>query len=53
MVDYSLENREEIIKRLRRLPSLSEDPAWKVLKNPDDWGVDDASEKVDEYIYGA
>ncbi len=52
MVDYSLENREEIIKRLKRLPSLEADPAWKALKHPDDWGVEDASEKVDEYVYG-
>ena len=53
MVDYSLENSEQIVKRLRRLPSLADDPGWKALKHPDDWGVDDASEKVDEYIYGA
>ena len=52
MVDYSLENSEEIVKRLRRLPPLEEDPAWKALKHPDDWGVADASSKVDEYLYG-
>jgi hypothetical protein len=53
MVDYSLENRQQIVKRLRRLPALADDPAWKALKRPDDWEVDDASEKVDEYLYGA
>ncbi len=52
MVDYSLENKEEITKRLKRLPPLEADPAWKSLRHPDDWGVDDASEKVDEYLYG-
>jgi len=51
MVDYSLENREQIVKRLRRLPALADDPAWKALRHPDDWGVDDASERVDEYLY--
>ena len=52
MVDYSLENRAEIVKRLKRLPPLENDPAWKLLHRPDDWGVDDASERVDEYLYG-
>jgi hypothetical protein len=52
MVDYSLENREEIIKRLRKFPPIEEDPAWKLLHKPDDWGVDDASEEVDSYLYG-
>lgn len=52
MVDYSLENKDEFLKRVRKLPPLEEDPAWKKLKHPDDWKVRDASEKVDEYIYG-
>lgn len=52
MVDYSLENREEIMKRLKRLPLLEDDPAWKALQKPEDWGVEDASERVDEYLYG-
>lgn len=52
MVDYSLENKDEIIKRLQGLPPLEEDPAWKMLKEPDDWGVEDASEKIDGYLYG-
>ena len=53
MVDYSIENKNEIIKRLKRLPPLEEDPAWNALKKPDDWGVEDASEKIDEYLYGS
>ncbi|MBI3023017.1 MAG: hypothetical protein HYY68_04720 [Thaumarchaeota archaeon] len=52
MVDFSLERKEEFIQRLRSLPPLEEDPAWKMLSEPDDWGVRDASEKVDEYLYG-
>jgi hypothetical protein len=53
MVDYSLENKQEILKRLRRLSALADDRAWKALRHADDWGVDDASQKIDVYIYGA
>jgi len=53
MVDYSIENKKEITKRLKRLPPLEDDPAWKALKRPDDWEVEDASERVDEYLYGS
>jgi len=52
MVDYSIENKDEIVKRLKRLPPLKEDPAWKMLPKSDDWGVDDSSERVDEFLYG-
>jgi hypothetical protein len=52
MVDYSLENRDQIVKRLKKLPPLEQDPAWKMLMRPDDWGVTDASLKVDEILYG-
>ena len=52
MVDYSLENKEEFLKRVKKLPALEEDPAWKKLKHPDDWKVRDSSEKIDEYLYG-
>jgi len=34
MVDYALENKEDIIKRLKEMPPLEEDPAWKGLENP-------------------
>ncbi len=53
MVDYSLENQEDFMKKLKSLPPLERDPAWKMLDEPDDWGVDDASERVDEFVYGA
>lgn len=52
MVDYSLENRGDFIKRIKSLPPLEKDPAWKMLEKPDDWGIKDASERVDEYLYG-
>jgi len=39
-------------ERLKKLPPLEEDPAWKILKHPNDWKVKDASERVDEYLYG-
>ena len=53
MVDYSLENRDDFARRLKSLPPLEEDAAWKMLEEPDDWGVSDSSEKIDEFIYGA
>ena len=52
MVDYSLENRDEFVKRIKKLPPLEDDTAWRMLEEPDDWGVEDASEKIDEYLYG-
>lgn len=52
MLDYSMEHREEVVSRLKRLPPLEEDPAWKQLQSPDDWGVSDASERIDEFLYG-
>lgn len=53
MVEYSLENKHELVKRLKSLPPLEDDPAWKLLDEPDDWGVDDSSDTVDEYLYGS
>jgi hypothetical protein len=52
MIDYSLENEEEIIKKLKELPALEDDPAWKTLNNPKHWGVKDSSKRIDEFIYG-
>ena len=52
MVDYALENEEDFIKRLRELPPLEEDPAWKTLESPMHWGVSDSSRKIDEFLYG-
>ncbi len=52
MIDFSLERKDEIIQKLRSLPPLEEDPAWMMLRKPDDWGVTDASERINEYLYG-
>jgi hypothetical protein len=51
MVDYSLENRDELVKRIKKLPPLEDDPAWKMLEEPENWGVEDASERIDELLY--
>ena len=52
MVEYALENEEDIIKRLKELPPLEEDPAWKGLENPMRWGIKDSSRRIDEFVYG-
>jgi len=52
MVDYALENEEDFIKRLRELPTLEEDPAWRALESPKHWGIKDSSKRVDEFLYG-
>jgi len=52
MVDYALENEEDIIKRLKELPPLEDDPAWKALENPKHWGIKDSSKRIDEFLYG-
>jgi hypothetical protein len=52
VLDFSMEHRGEVVNRLKRLPPLEEDPAWKRLHAPDDWGVADASERIDDVLYG-
>lgn len=52
IIDYALENEEEIIKKLKGLPPLEEDPAWKLLERPMNWGIKDASRRIDEHLYG-
>ncbi|KPV64595.1 MAG: hypothetical protein AOA66_0027 [Candidatus Bathyarchaeota archaeon BA2] len=52
MVDYALENQEEIIKRLKDMPPLEDDQAWKSLENPMHWGIKDSSKRIDEFLYG-
>ncbi len=51
MIDYALENEEEIIKKLKQFPVLEEDPAWKALNNPKHWGVRHSSTKIDEFVH--
>ncbi len=52
MIDYALENEEELVKKLKQLPALEDDPAWKALINPKRWGVKDSSARIDESVYG-
>jgi len=52
MVDYALENEEEIVGKLKELPPLERDPAWKALEHPRHWGIGDSSKRIDEFIYG-
>jgi len=52
MVDYALENEEAIIKRLKELPPIENDPAWRALENPKHWGIKDSSKRIDEFLYG-
>ena len=52
MVDYALENEEEIVKKFKDLPPLEKDPAWEALDNPRHWGIKDSSKRIDEFIYG-
>ena len=52
MIDYALENKEEIIKKLRELPPLENDSAWKELENPKHWGIKDSARRIDETVYG-
>jgi hypothetical protein len=51
MVDHALEC-EKFAQTFEKLPPLEEDPAWIMLQNPKNWGVRDASEKIDEHVYG-
>ncbi len=53
IVDYALENQKDIIKRLKELPPLEEDPAWKTLENPKHWGIKNSSKRIDEHLYGS
>lgn len=52
IVDYALKNEEDLIRMLKKLPPLEDDPAWKGLQNPKHWGVRDSSRRIDEFLYG-
>ena len=52
IIDYALENEEEIIRKLKELPPLEEDPSWKAIENPTHWGIKDSSKRIDELLYG-
>lgn len=52
MIDYALENEDDIIKKLKELPPVEKDPAWKALETPQHWGIKDSSQRIDEHLYG-
>jgi hypothetical protein len=52
MIDHALKDEEEFMQQFQELPPLEEDPAWNLLEKPKNWGVKDASEKIDEVLYG-
>ena len=52
MIDYALENEEEIVKKLKELPPIEKDPAWKALESPKHWGIKDSARRIDEHVYG-
>jgi hypothetical protein len=52
IIDYALQNEEQIIRKLKELPPLEEDPAWKAIENPTRWGIKDSSKRIDEHLYG-
>jgi len=53
MIDHALENEDEFIQNLKDLPSVEEDPLWKMMKNAKHLGIKDLSTNVDEYLYGS
>lgn len=52
MIDQALEDEDAFMQNFKDLPPLEEDPAWKKLGSPKHWGVEDASARIDEYVYG-
>jgi hypothetical protein len=52
IIDYALENEDEIVERLKELPPLEEDPAWEKLETPTHWGIKDSSKGIDRFLYG-
>ncbi|MCW4001183.1 MAG: hypothetical protein NWE93_13195 [Candidatus Bathyarchaeota archaeon] len=52
MIDHALEDEEQFMTHFQELPPLEEDPAWQLLEKPKNWGVKDASQKIDETLYG-
>jgi hypothetical protein len=48
IIDYALQNEEQIIQKLKELPPLEEDPAWKAIENPTSWGIKDSSKRIDK-----
>ena len=52
LIELGLEREDELAEKLSKLPPLEEDPAWRMLDGSLDWGVREASKRVDEILYG-
>jgi hypothetical protein len=50
LIDFGVAHRDEFVKKVRKTP-LEKDAAWRLLSKPVDWGVRDAAENVDKYLY--
>lgn len=53
MIDRALENEDEFIENLKKLPPVEEDPLWKMMKNARHLGIKDLSTNIDAVLYGS
>jgi hypothetical protein len=53
MIDRTLENEDEFIENLKKLPPVEEDPLWKMMKNARHLGIKDLSTNIDAVLYGS
>ena len=54
LIDSALERGEELVKLVfGREQPMSDEQFKRVLDLVEDWGVEDASERIDEYVYGS
>ena len=51
LIDFGTAHKDEFIMQIKKRP-LGKDTAWKMLGKPVNWGVSDAAETVDKYLYG-
>ncbi len=51
LIEIGLEEEEKLVDRFKAGAS-EEDPMLRLLEEPVDWGVEDSSVRVDEYLYG-
>ena len=51
LIDFGTVHKEEFIRQIKATP-LEKDAAWRMLKKPVNWGVSDAADNVDKYLYG-
>jgi hypothetical protein len=51
LIDFGVAHKDEFVRQVRKTP-LEKDAAWRMLSKPVNWGVRDAAENVDKYLYG-